>query len=98
MNEARIDSLLLKENIEKINFYADREKDLLENISSHLIGISGSYSSSNTQLITEKAYCLKNSVNTIYEKRLEYTHVLNRAISNYVALAKKTVETFEKEV
>ncbi len=98
MNKGLLNESLLDKDIEQINLYATEEKETLKCICNKFLETSNSYKSTNTALLLNVVNNLKGNIGSIYQKRVDYVGVLNKAISSYNTLSNKTVTMFEEDV
>lgn len=98
MDKGILNQSLLEKDIEKIKFYSQEEKVKLNKLCNKFNEISKEYKSNNTVLLLNNVGNLKNNINQIYEKRIKYTEVLNRVISQYNRLSDETLKYFEGQL
>ena len=94
MNNGILNEMLLEKNIEMIKYYSTEEKRLLSKINNKISEISNNYHSINSSLLMNSNSNLKSNINSIYNKRLKYTTVLNEVILRYQESSNATVEIF----
>lgn len=94
MNNGILNEMLLEKNIEMIKYYSTEEKRLLSKINNKISEISISYHSTNSSLLMNSNSNLKSNINSIYNKRLKYTTVLNEVILRYQESSNATVKIF----
>lgn len=94
MNNGILNEMLLEKNIEMIKYYSTEEKRLLSKINNKISEISNNYHSTNSSLLMNSNSNLKSNINSIYNKRLKYTTVLNEVILRYQESSNATVKIF----
>ena len=94
MNNGILNEMLLEKNIEMIKYYSTEEKRLLSKINNKISEISNNYHSTNSSLLMNSSSNLKSNINSIYNKRLKYTTVLNEVILRYQESSNATVKIF----
>ena len=74
MSGGLINEELLVNNIKKIDFYLNEEKDVLDRIYANFLKCSDKYRSENSRLFSDNLQLLKNSIEKIHKKRKESTN------------------------
>ena len=94
MNNRILNEMLLEKNIEMIKYYSTEEKRLLSKINNKISEISNNYHSTNSSLLMNSNSNLKSNINSIYNKRIKYTTILNEVILRYQESSNATVKIF----
>lgn len=98
MNYGMLDQILLEKNIEKLVLYTDEEYSVLQNIVMELECLQQEYHTKNVNELSTSTLKLKEDVNKIKSKRVEYINALQKVIEQYNRLSNEVTSIFEEKM
>lgn len=98
MNYGMLDQILLEKNIEKLVLYTDEEYSVLQNIVMELECLQQEYHTKNVNELSASTLKLKEDVNKIKSKRIEYINALQKVIEQYNRLSNEVTSIFEEKM